>query len=149
MFSVIACLSGCSRGNGESGIGLAHARSKREHRRRVNINLLILLIINLFLFFLPMGLIMRTYHSSVFPLRKTLLALTIGAITHSAAAAESKKSEETMVVQATPPAILKPAAIWWCLPISTDRWRTAGVSGCSASKTPWTFRLASSAIPRS
>lgn len=45
---------------------------------------------------------MRTYHSSVFPLRKTLLALTIGAITHSAAAAESKKSEETMVVQATP-----------------------------------------------
>lgn len=49
-----------------------------------------------------MGLIMRTYHSSVFPLRKTLLALTIGAITHSAAAAESKKSEETMVVQATP-----------------------------------------------
>ena len=45
---------------------------------------------------------MRTSHSSVFPLRKTLLALTIGAITHSAAAAESKKSEETMVVQATP-----------------------------------------------
>jgi iron complex outermembrane receptor protein len=34
---------------------------------------------------------MRTYHSSVFPLRKTLLALTIGAITHSAAAESKKK----------------------------------------------------------
>ncbi|WP_316532907.1 TonB-dependent receptor [Klebsiella michiganensis] len=39
-----------------------------------------------------------------FPLRKTLLALTIGAISHSATAAENvaerQKSEETMVVQA-------------------------------------------------
>ncbi|VFS94566.1 Ferrichrome receptor FcuA precursor [Raoultella planticola] len=43
--------------------------------------------------------------SSPFPLRKTLLALTIGAITHSAAAADntadSPKNEEVMLVQAT------------------------------------------------
>ncbi|EPI4980482.1 TPA: TonB-dependent receptor [Raoultella planticola] len=43
--------------------------------------------------------------SSTFPLRKTLLALTIGAITHSAAAADntadSPKNEEVMLVQAT------------------------------------------------
>lgn len=48
---------------------------------------------------------MLTSHYSAFPLRKTLLALTIGAITHSATAAENdaerKKTEETMVVRAT------------------------------------------------
>lgn len=47
---------------------------------------------------------MRISHYPAFPLRKTLLALTIGAITHSATAAESdaerKKTEETMVVRA-------------------------------------------------
>lgn len=43
--------------------------------------------------------------SSPFPLRKTLLALTIGAITQSAVAADntadSNKNEEVMLVQAT------------------------------------------------
>ncbi|SQI87298.1 ferrichrome-iron receptor [Klebsiella oxytoca] len=50
---------------------------------------------------------MRSSCSPAFPLRKTLLALTVGAITHSAAAVENdagerQKNEETMVVQATP-----------------------------------------------
>ncbi|WP_181959927.1 TonB-dependent receptor plug domain-containing protein, partial [Klebsiella pneumoniae] len=50
---------------------------------------------------------MRSSCSQAFPLRKTLLALTVGAITHSAAAVENdagerQKNEETMVVQATP-----------------------------------------------
>lgn len=48
---------------------------------------------------------MYTTSYSSFPLRKTLLALTIGAITHAATAADSssdnKKNEEVMVVQAT------------------------------------------------
>ena len=46
---------------------------------------------------------MRSSCSPAFPLRKTLLALTVGAITHSAAAVENdagerQKNEETMVV---------------------------------------------------
>lgn len=48
---------------------------------------------------------MHVTHTSSFPLRKTLLALTIGAIAQGAAAADdaagSKKNEEVMVVQAS------------------------------------------------
>lgn len=48
---------------------------------------------------------MHVTHTSSFPLRKTLLALTIGAIAQGAAAAEDasagKKNEEVMVVQAS------------------------------------------------
>ena len=48
---------------------------------------------------------MHVTHTSSFPLRKTLLALTIGAIAQGAAAADDasagKKNEEVMVVQAS------------------------------------------------
>ncbi|STV95484.1 ferrichrome-iron receptor [Klebsiella michiganensis] len=50
-----------------------------------------------------------------FPLRKTLLALTIGAISHSATAAENvaerQKAKKRWSFRPHPPAILKPAAI--------------------------------------
>jgi hypothetical protein len=125
MFSVIACLADA---HGETAKALDGAHRRKTGNANfgggVTIGSLILFRTDLMKRTLPAGLIMRTYHSSVFPLRKTLLALTIGAISHSATAAENvaeEKAKKRWSFRPHPPAILKPAAIWWCPPISTVR----------------------------
>ena len=92
---------------------------------------------------------MRSSCSPAFPLRKTLLALTVGAITHSAAAVENdagerQKNEETMVAQATPDSRFRAGG-----DLVVPAYLDGQVANGSANKTRWTFRSALSAIPRS
>lgn len=89
---------------------------------------------------------MHNTSTTNFPLRKTLLALTIGALSQGALAADGgakKNQEDTLVVRAENTAISTPAAMIWFPPTWMDRSPTAAAWECWANRKRWTFRSTS------
>ena len=81
---------------------------------------------------------MHTTHYSSFPLRKTLLALAIGAASQTAmgadAAAAKQPGEETLIVEANETSDFKSGGDRWFRHSSMARSPTAAVWGCLANK---------------
>lgn len=89
---------------------------------------------------------MHNTSTTNFPLRKTLLALTIGALSQGALAADggAKKTRRTPWLSGPKnTAISTPAAMIWCPPTWMDRSPTAAAWECWANRKRWTFRSTS------
>ena len=96
---------------------------------------------------------MHTTHYSSFPLRKTLLALAIGAASQTAMAADAaagkQPGEETLIVEANETSDFKSGGDTVVPAFLDGQIAHGGRLGMLGEQKRWTSRLTSSAIPRS